>query len=187
MAPIRILAVAVGVALASGVVAAPLAAALEPVAAPAGYQRLVDDSGNLSIHVPVARIDVVTQSVDVNGTDVPAVAATPPGSGFPNSVLASGALLFAFSYTSDPVAIAEVFAPDGCQGPTIEPFQNGALTGVVHRFTACGGTAEQTVVAANPAGKALTGVCCCTSPRPSASNPCHRRRPDADAPPISRP
>jgi len=156
VAPIRTLAVAVGVALASGVAAAPLAAALEPVAAPAGYQRLVDDSGNLSIHVPVARTDVVTQSVDVNGTDVPAVAATPPGSGFPNSVLASGALFFAFSYTSDPVAIAEVFAPDGG-------------------------------VAANPAGKALTGVCCCTSPRPSASNPCHRRRPDADAPPISRP
>lgn len=159
MEPVRTFAAAAGVVLALGGVGAPVASAIEPLVAPVGYQRLVDDSGRLSIDVPAAWSDVVTQSAAVDGADVPAIAATTPGSEFPNSFLAPGALYLSLAFASDADSLAGVFAPEGCQGPAIEPFQNGVLVGVVHRYTACGPTgAEQHIVAASPLDHAFTAV-----------------------------
>jgi hypothetical protein len=149
--------VAIG-ALAACTIGLPTSA-LEPAAAtPAGFQRIADDTGQLSLDVPVAWSDVVTSPVDLDGTPVPTVAATTPGSGFPSSPSASGVLFFAAQFTESVGRLANAFAPEGCAAVAVEPFQNGVLTGETRRFGACGSSGEYVVTAANPPTGAYTAV-----------------------------
>lgn len=126
---------------------------------PAGYRPLVDDTGRLSMLVPVTWTEVVTAPADVDGTQVPAILATTPNSDFPNSVSSPGALYVAFPFTTDLAGLAANLAPEGCQPPATSPVQNAALTGVADRHAGCGPTASDVHIAAtNPADSTYTAV-----------------------------
>jgi hypothetical protein len=118
---------------------APTAAAPHTPAAPAvpaGFQRVVDDTGTISVAVPEGWVvDTARFNVEHDGVGFPSITAspgrTPPGC----EGCAEGWLLPEFTVFAEPYR--ELSTESDCGEPATEPFDNGAFVGVRRNGVGC--------------------------------------------------
>lgn len=159
------LAAAMPIAVSAGVGAAAPAAAGAPDAAtpeptvPANWVALTDDLGVLSISVPPEWVQVDTvPDVNDDGSPRPWIAAASDYQTFRDTFDAPGVIYTAFPYTANPQELLDRFGlTGGCASQESVPYDDGAFSGVIGHWTACGTTAAPSwhMLAANIPGNTV--------------------------------
>lgn len=138
------------------------AGATAPISIPPGYVQIVDDTGVLTVAIPLTWTDVDTApDTHADGTFRPYIEASTNGQRFRDTLDAPGVLLVAGHHVANTAAFLDFYGiRDGCANEVIEPFDNGVLSGHIGHWTECGtaGTPELHVVAASPADGLRTVV-----------------------------
>jgi hypothetical protein len=129
---------------------------------PDGYVELVDDTGLLTMVVPVTWADVDTAPAsNVDGGARPWISAAPDFAQFQETFDVPGVAYTAFPYEADPqVLIDEFTLTEGCESIEVEPYDDGVVTGLVQVGTSCGSSGDATwnMVAASPADGSFTAL-----------------------------
>jgi hypothetical protein len=124
---------------------------------------VTDDTMHIGVSLPPDWTDVVTGPQTVNGTPQPTIIASTDVSVFlpegPDTFSAPGLIYSAYPYTADPTTVlANSNMSNLCvvDGPA-EPYFDGVFTGLLQRYSNCGGTQTRIVtVAASPADATFT-------------------------------
>ena len=127
-----------------------------------GYVNVVDDTEVLSVDVPIewADIDRTPFTLD-DGTEVPAILASPSIAAYVDSYLTPGLLFTALEPVPSLDELLAEFAPDEgeCTDNGIQDYGDELYTGRLQEFTDCGSTGAALVtVAAVPTDNAFTAV-----------------------------
>lgn len=129
---------------------------------PKDYVQLVDDTGILTVAVPDTWTDVDTApGTNDDGSPRPWISAAPDFEQFQETFDVPGVLYTAFPYEADPqVLIDEYGLTQGCESIDVEPYDDGAFTGLVQVGTSCGtnGDATWNMIAASPADSSFTAL-----------------------------
>ena len=139
--------------------AAPNTAPSTTAPIPEGYVPLVDDTDSIVIAVPEAWTDVDTApKVDVEGTSLPYIAASPDLESSSDTFDTPGVLYVAFPFTADPLTLLEEFGlREGCETFEVTTYDDPVFVGVVQAGTNCGPNAMTwNMVVANPADESFT-------------------------------
>ena len=126
----------------------------QPGAPAAGYVRLQDDTGLLTVEVPDTwtEVDLRPDQAD-DGTVRPLISASPDTQSFLETFDTPGVLYVAFPAGSDLNELLRFYdwPAEFCQDTGIRPYDDGLFTGSLQTWTNCGGgAASATFVAANP-------------------------------------
>jgi serine protease Do len=151
-------ALAVGEAASASTVP-PDSTAAEP--APAGYVRLVDDTGFITVVVPPEWSVIETApSANDDGSPQPWIFAATVGLDEFNDTFASGVLYRAVPYQADPEAIAtDGGLTGGCETLEVQPYSDPIFTGFVQVGTNCGeGGGTWNMIVASPEDQSFTAV-----------------------------
>jgi serine protease Do len=128
-----------------------------------GYQSLIDDSGTLTIDVPVEWADINTAAlVFDDGSTAPQITAATSQADFNGSYSAPGLFYTVLAPVADIAATIDNFAPapDACltDGGLID-YSDAIFTGQYHLWADCGGIgASWVVLVAVPADNSYTAV-----------------------------
>lgn len=173
--PLRVAAALAAIAVGVGV-AGPAAASAPPttppttpatipattVALPAGYQRLVDETGVITIAVPAAWTDIDTAPAMVDGIPEPWIAAAPTSiDRFLGTFEESGVLFSAVPFDPDTAFLVEQFSiTQGCAEFRVVPYDARGFVGMSQIGSACGedGTGSWQLILANPADESFTAL-----------------------------
>ena len=132
-----------------------------PEAPPAGFVRLVDDTGFLTVIAPPewSVIDTAPSANDDGSPQPWILAATVPLDEF-NETFASGVLYRALPYQADPEAIAtDGGLTSGCETLEVQPYADPIFTGFVQVGTNCGESGGVwNMVVASPEDQSFTAV-----------------------------
>jgi hypothetical protein len=127
---------------------------------PAGYVRLVDDTGFLTVIVPETWDQVETAPVEGSDASPPWILASSVDLDEFNATFTSGVLYYGAPYESDPEAVIEGGGLSaGCETIEVEPYEDPIFTGFVQVGTNCGedgGTWN--MIAASPADQSFTAI-----------------------------
>lgn len=95
---------------------------------PAGYTMLVDDTGRLTVAVPDTWARVDTTPGEVDGIEVPRIAAGADTGAGDATFAEPGVLYSAYPFVSDVETLyRERFEPSGCASDEVVPYDDGAL------------------------------------------------------------
>ena len=140
-----------------------VSAAAPPTTQPGApaYVQLIDDTGSISVDVPITWTDIDTSPDTQYDPAVPAIRASTDYQQYLDTFDVSGLTYIADAYRADLASIIEFydFSRD-CAERTTEPFDDGDFVGTHVIFSQCGPSrqAEFHVVAANPTNQAFTAI-----------------------------
>jgi serine protease Do len=114
------------------------------------YTMVTDDTGTLSVSVPVEWFDLDGAPVDIDGVSSPSIVAAPNVSDFLGTWNAPGVQFVASEalagYTAD--ELLDLAALPDCVSDGREDYDDGAFAGRYEMFSSCGGTATSAIVVA---------------------------------------
>jgi hypothetical protein len=132
------------------------AAAAMTMPIPTDVVPLVDDTGTISVEVPISWNDIDTAP----DGDIPSIEASPDLDVFLTSFDAAGLMYRADHFERDTIVAARSFGPGAsCDTESVEPYDDGVFTGTHLTYSDCATAAsgvEVHVVAANPDDQSFT-------------------------------
>ena len=113
-----------------------------PTTLPAGFVRVTDDSGSISVAIPSTWTDVQTAGLALDdGTTTPQLIASTDVASYEASFDVPGISIVAAAPIADPQSIVTSNGlTGGCATFTTEPYSDAAFTGVAQIGTSCGRT-----------------------------------------------
>lgn len=127
------------------------------------YVQVVDDTGSISVDVPITWNDIDTSPDTQYDPAVPAIRASTDYQQFLDSYDVSAVFFIAEVYRTDLETIIEFYDTPfdrDCAGRTTEPYDSGNWVGIHVIYSQCGPSrqAEFHVVVANPTNQAFTAI-----------------------------
>jgi serine protease Do len=122
-----------------------------PTTLPAGFARVSDDSGSISVAIPSTWIDVETAGLPLDdGTTTPQLRASTNLASFEASFDVPGFTIVTAAPIPDPEAfLTSSGLTSGCTSLTTEPYDDGVFVGFVQIGTSCGTSGTWRMIVGN--------------------------------------